>query len=61
MTDIDKAVKILRSTNEGHDLPVHHKKIVEAALRDDLGENTGARIVFEDLFEKTTRTYAEAG
>ncbi len=47
MTTIDKAVKILKSTNNGHDLPVHHKKIVEAALRDDLGGNTGAKVVFE--------------
>ncbi len=29
MTNIDKAVKILKATNEGHDLPPHHKKIVE--------------------------------
>jgi hypothetical protein len=54
MTDMDKAEKVLKSTNFGDDLPVHHKKIVEAALSGELGEDTGARLVFEDLFQQLT-------
>jgi hypothetical protein len=54
MTDIDKAVKVLKSTNFGDDLPIHHKKIVESALVGELGENTGTRLVFEDLFDQLT-------
>lgn len=58
MTDIDKALEILKSTN--NDLPVHHRKIVEAALAGDLGEATGSKLIFEDLFKKLTTTTAEA-
>ncbi len=60
MTDIDKALKILKSTNDGNDLPAHQKKVVEAALAGDLNDNTGARLVFEDLYESLSKTTAEA-
>ena len=56
MTDIDKAAQILQATNNGNNLPVHHKKIVEAAMTGDLGNDTGVRLVFEDLFEKLTKS-----
>ncbi len=42
MTDIDKAVEILRSSNNGDDLPVHHRKIVAAALSGEWGEVTSS-------------------
>ncbi len=54
MSDMDKAIKVLKSTNNGEELPLHHKKIVEAALSGELGEDTGARLVFEDLFQQLT-------
>lgn len=57
MTDIDKAVQILKST--GDDLPVHQRKIVEAALAGDLGDNTGASLIFEDLYESLSKATAE--
>lgn len=59
MTDINKAVQILSSTNNGNDLPVHQKKIVEAAMTGDLGNDTGARLIFEDLYEKLTNSSGE--
>ncbi len=42
MTDIDKTVKVLKSTNNGEDLPVHHRKIIAAALSGELGEATNS-------------------
>ena len=59
MTDLDKAVQIIKSTNNGNDLPAHHRKIVEAALSGELGSDTGARFIFEDLFEKFTNSSAK--
>ncbi len=60
MTNIEKAVKILKSINNVDDLPVHHRKILAAALSGEIGEDTGARLVFEDLYEKLTSSSAEA-
>jgi hypothetical protein len=60
MTNMDKALKVLKSTNNGDDLPVHHRKIVAAALSGELGESTGAKLVFEDLYEKLASSSAEA-
>lgn len=51
MKDFEKAKIILESTTNGEDLARHHQMIVSAARRGELGDGTGARLVFDDLFE----------
>ncbi len=52
MTDLEKAQDILASTNNGADLPEHQQHILISALRDDLGQVTASRLVFEDIYEQ---------
>jgi hypothetical protein len=56
MTDLDKAKIILAATNNGADLPEHQKIIISAAKRDTLGQNTGVRMVFEDMYEQCQKS-----
>ena len=50
MTNLEKAMMIIKATNQGTDLEKHHKHIVESALQGELGQ--GTRLIFEDLWGK---------
>jgi hypothetical protein len=59
MTDYtEKAVAVLKATNGGDDLPEHHRHVVHAALRGELGRAT--KIVFDDLCLRVLGTEVES-
>jgi hypothetical protein len=55
--DICKAIFIMAATNDGQDLPLHHRHVIQAALRDELGE--GTKILFDEIYRQTVEREAE--
>jgi len=50
MTNLEKAMMIMKATNQGTDLDKHHQLIIGSILQGELGQ--GTRLIFEDLWGK---------
>ncbi len=59
MNDIEKAQTILAASNFGQELPIHQQNIVMAAQTNELGQDTAARLVFEDLWDQAQAEIAD--